>query len=32
MKIYFKLCFAETRPGDEIFIVGNLPQLGAWNP
>jgi hypothetical protein len=32
MKIFFKLLFAETAKVEEIYIVGNIPELGSWNP
>ena len=24
--------FVETVPGEQVYIVGNIPELGAWNP
>lgn len=30
-QINFKVHF-ESKYGDKIVVVGNLPQLGAWNP
>ncbi len=31
-KITFQIAGANTSWGENIFVVGNLPELGAWNP
>ena len=31
MQVQFKIRKAETRPGQNVYVVGNKPQLGNWN-
>ena len=30
MEINFKLLKAKTQPGEEVFVTGNLEELGSW--
>jgi len=32
LKIKFLITVANTQPGDSVYVVGDLPGLGAWSP
>ena len=31
MQVQFKIQKADTKPGQNVFVVGNKPQLGNWD-